>query len=124
MLGRPFSVLFRVAFIGCIIALVILAWLPAEDMTRTILGGRAEHLIAYLGTTLVMGLAFQRRPWVGVQCALLIAYAAVLEVGQLYVPGRRASVDDFAFSTAGVVVGGLLLRIARSRMIDSRHTKE
>ena len=43
------SVLLRASFIGCIIVLAILAWLPAKDLTRTTIGGHAEHFIAYLG---------------------------------------------------------------------------
>jgi VanZ family protein len=107
------------ASIGCIIALAILAWLPAEALTRTRLGGHAEHFIAYLGTAMVMGLAFQRSPRLAVQCALLIIYAAILEAGQLYSPGRRASFLDLAFSSGGVVVAGLILWMARSRRMLS-----
>jgi hypothetical protein len=44
----------RAAFIGCVIALAILAWMPAKAMTRTILGGHVEHFIAYLGTAVLM----------------------------------------------------------------------
>jgi VanZ family protein len=114
---KPFSVLFRVASISCIIALAILSWLPANELARTSLGGHVEHFIAYLGTATAMGLAFQRRPQLAMQCALLVAYAAVLEVGQLYSPGRHASVEDFAFGAAGAVSGGLLMWIVRSCML-------
>ena len=53
-------VFLRAAAIGCIVALPILAWLPATFLTRTELGGHAEHFIAYLGTAIVIGLAFQK----------------------------------------------------------------
>ena len=114
---RP--VLLRIASIGCLIALASLAWLPAEALTRTRLGGHAEHFIAYLGTAMVMGLAFQRSPRLAVQSALLIIYAAILEAGQLYSPGRHASFLDLAFSSGGVVVAGLILWMARSRRMLS-----
>ena len=52
----------HVAFVGCIIALAVLALLPAESMTRSWLGGHVEHFVAYLGTTMVRGLAFRQRP--------------------------------------------------------------
>lgn len=110
------SPLLRVAFVGCIIALAFLAWLPADAMTRSVLGGHAEHFIAYLGTTMVMGLTLQKRPRLAVQCAVIIAYAAVLEAGQLYSPSRHASLQDFAFSASGVIVGGVLLWMARTRL--------
>jgi VanZ family protein len=114
---NPLSVWLRAAFIGCIIALMTLAWLPEKAMTRTMLGGHAEHFIAYLGTATVMGLTFRKSPRLAVLCSLLIMYAAILEVGQLYSPGRHASFQDLAFSSAGVVTGGWFLWMARSRML-------
>ena len=115
---KPLSVFLRAAFIGCIIALAILSWLPATIMTRTILGGHAEHFLAYLGSAILMGLVFQKSPRLTVQCVLLIMYAAVLETGQLYSPGRHSSFQDFAYSAAGVVIGGLFLSIARIRVLS------
>ena len=114
---KPLSVFLRAACIGCIIALAILAWLPATIMMRTVLGGHAEHFVAYLGTAILMGLTFQKSPRLAVQCSLLIIYAAILEAGQLYSPGRHASLQDLAFSSAGIVIGGLFLWIARTRML-------
>jgi VanZ family protein len=113
---RLFSTFLQIAFVGSLIALAVLSWLPAVVMTRSTLGGHAEHFIAYLGITTVMGLAFQRRPRLAIQCALLIACAAILEMGQLYSPGRHASFQDFAFSSSGVLVGGLLLWLGRARL--------
>ena len=114
---KQLSVFLRCVSIGCIIALALLAWLPGTIVTRTILGGHAEHFIAYMGTSILMGLAFQKGPRPTTQF-LLIMYAGVLEAGQLYSPGRHASLQDFAFSAAGVVIGGLFLSIARSRMLS------
>jgi VanZ family protein len=114
---KPLSVFLCTAFIGCIIALATLAWLPANVMTRTTLGGHAEHFIAYLGTAISMGLTFQKSPCLAVQCALLIMYAAILEAGQLFSPGRHASFQDLTFSSAGVIVSALFLWMARPRML-------
>jgi hypothetical protein len=74
----PLSVLLRAGFIGCIIAHVTLAWLPEKVMTRTILGGHAEHFIAYLGTATITGPTFPKSPRLAVLCALLTMYAAFL----------------------------------------------
>jgi VanZ family protein len=115
---KPPPVLLRATCIGCIIALAILAWLPAKYLTRTTLGGHVEHFIAYLGTAIILGLAFRKSPSLVVQCVLLIVYAAILEAGQLYSPGRHASFQDLAFSSAGVVFGGLFLWMARPRMMS------
>ena len=113
---RVWSTILHVAFVGCIIALAILALLPAETMRRSSLGGHAEHFIAYFGTTMVMGLAFRQRPRLVLRCALLVGYAAILETAQLYSPGRHAAFQDFVFSSSGVIVGGLLLRVALARL--------
>src|SRR3954468_8108042 len=53
----PIPMLWKAAFIGCAIVLAALAWLPANAMTRTSLGGHAEHLIAYLGAATMTGFA-------------------------------------------------------------------
>lgn len=107
---------FRIAIlIGCTSVLAALAWLPPRAVTRTVLGGHAEHLLAYLGTAIVLGLTFPRSPRLAMQGALLVAYAAILEAGQMYAPGRHASLLDFAFSSTGVVMGALLLWMVRRR---------
>lgn len=115
LIAKRLSILRHVAFLGCITVLATLAWLPANTMARTALGGQVEHLIAYLGTTIVMGMAYPTNPRLAAHGVLLIGYAAILEVGQLGASGRHASFDDFAFSAAGVVIGGLCLWIARAR---------
>jgi hypothetical protein len=115
---KPLSAFLRTASIGCIIALAILTLMPAAFMMRTVLGGHAEHFVAYLGTAVLMGLAFHKRLRLSVQCVLLIVYAAALEAGQLYSSGRHASFQDLAFSAAGVVTGGLFLSLTRTRVLS------
>jgi VanZ family protein len=108
---RWLPILLRATTLCCIIVLAALALLPSGVMTRTTLGGHAEHFVAYMGTALMMGFAFRKSPPLGVQWGLLIMYAALLEAGQLYSPGRHASFHDLAFSSAGVVMGGLFVWI-------------
>ena len=116
----PILLRWKAVFIGCVIALATLAWLPANAMTRTTLGGHAEHLIAYLSTAMVMGLANRTTPWLIAQSLLLIGYAAILEAGQLYAIGRQASFQDFAFSSGGVLIGAALVWIARVCWVRTR----
>src|SRR5262245_29521358 len=87
--------------------------MPAHSMTRTALGGPAEHFVAWLGTAMVFGLVSRPTALFGPQCLLLMFYAAVLECGQLYAPGRQASFHDFAFSAGGVLLGSGLVWLAR-----------
>lgn len=115
LIDKRLFILRRVAFLGCVTALAALAWLPANTIARTALGGQVEHLIAYLGTTIVVGMAYPTHPRLAAHSVLLIGYAAILEVGQLGALGRHASFGDFAFSAAGVAIGGLCLWMARAR---------
>jgi len=100
---------FAVVLIGVLAAL---SWLPAQSIVRTGMAGQLEHLIAYAGTTIVVGVAFHRLLPLGVQCGLLILFAGILEVGQMYAPGRHSSVVDFAFSAAGTILGGIGIALA------------
>jgi VanZ family protein len=111
--GTPLASLGKAALIGCAVTLAVLAWAPAQAMTRTPLGGHAEHLIAYVGTALVFGLTSRTTSQLAAQCLLLMGYAAVLESGQLYAPGREACLNDFGFSASGVILGGVAVWVAR-----------
>lgn len=110
------SMILHVALVCCVITLALLALLPSGVVKRSSFGGHVEHFIAYLGTTLVMGLAYRSRPRLILRCGMLVAYAAILEMGQLYSPGRHAAFSDFVFSSSGVVVGGLLVWMAVPRV--------
>jgi VanZ family protein len=110
--------LLRAAFFACIALLVALSWLPGSAMVRTGISGRIEHAVAYFGTAFIMGLAYRDAPRLLVQFALLVALAAILEVGQLYVPGRTSAFLDFAASSTGVAAGGLLMRAARPGILS------
>lgn len=81
-------------------------------IARTAPGGQVEHLIAHLGTTIVMGMAYPIHPHLAAHGVLLIGYAAIIELGQLEASGRHASSGDIAFSATGVAIGGLCLWIA------------
>lgn len=113
LMERPLSTLGKAALAGCTIALAILAWTPAHGMTRTALGGPAEHVVAWLGAAMVFGLTSRTTAPPAPQCLLLMLFAAVLECGQLYAPGRQATFHDFAFSAAGVLLGSALVWLAR-----------
>ena len=58
-------------------------------MLRTGASGRLEHIVAYFISALLLVTGYPRRtPWV-IGSALAV-YAGVLEVGQIFVPGRHS----------------------------------
>jgi VanZ family protein len=86
-----------------VVALAVASWTPGEYMIRTSARGSFEHIAAYLISTLLLVSASPRAsPWmVG---GALVVYAAFLEIGQIYVPGRHSQLEDFAASCLGVAI--------------------
>ena len=97
-----------------VVGLAVASWTPGEYMIRTGVGGSFEHIAAYLISTLLLVSAFPHySPWaIG---GALAAYAGILEIGQIYVPGRHSHLEDFAASCLGVaVIVALTLWIRRT----------
>jgi VanZ family protein len=89
---------------ACVLALVWLSWIPRAWEIRTGLAGQIEHAVAYAGTALILSFA-PVRP--GRLFAALALLACVLEVGQIWVPGRTAQVIDALASIGGAALGVL-----------------
>lgn len=101
----------------CVGLLVWLSWIPAELEIRTGMAGQIEHAIAYGGTGAILAFAYQEpRRWRIV--AGLVALAGVLEIGQIWVPGRTSQLVDFAASSAGAVLGVVIGRAAIGALIN------
>src|SRR5215467_15060919 len=87
-------------------ALMAASWLPASIMVRTeTLSGHAEHALAYFATGICLTLLLQGQRSPPFIAACISAYAAVLEFGQKFVPGRHAALTDFLASTVGGLGG-------------------
>jgi VanZ family protein len=95
--------LLRWATWPCVVVLAVLSATPGDEMVRTGAPGFLEHLAGYAGAAGVAALGYGQRVSYCLIGALLIAYAGLLEVGQLWVPGRTSRALDFAFSSAGVI---------------------
>ena len=123
-LNRVPTVFLRVSAWLSVALLGVLSWLPASKMgmrpSESIgLPGYIEHLFAYFGTAAVLTLAYPRSPRLRLVGGLIV-YAAVLELGQLYVPGRAAQGIDWAAGALGAVLGVL----AVTRLISSQPAPE
>lgn len=92
------------AALSAVAAIVVLSWLPRNAMQRTGAPGPLEHVVAYCGAAglAVAVLSGERRRWLGLAFVIL---AAVLETGQVWVPGRVAQFKDFAAGGAGAILG-------------------
>lgn len=90
--------------------LAILSLLPKTEMVRTGVDGRFEHFIAYAGTMGLCAIAYARRIGTLRPALALVVYAAALELGQHFAPGRTPGVLDFAAGAAGIIVGAVVTR--------------
>jgi VanZ family protein len=100
--------LFRPLTWACVVLLAVLSLTPGDYMVRTGAPGDLEHFVAYLGTGVIACLGYARRFGYFVSAVLLCGYAGVLEVGQIWAPGRHPDFIDFASSSVGVIAGMLL----------------
>jgi VanZ family protein len=91
---------------SCYLLIAILSSVPGELRPHIPgLSDKLEHFLAFLILGAVTVLT-SPRPFSGRRSlAVVVAYAAVLEAGQFFVPGRVASLMDLAASSAGALVG-------------------
>jgi VanZ family protein len=87
---------------ACVIGLAVASWTPGQEMIRTGFNTRLEHVAAYLIAGIAVIVAYPRRPNWSI-AAILCAYAGVLELGQMYVPGRHAALLDWLASSSGAL---------------------
>lgn len=101
----------RYAVFVCVLIIVVLSLLPAQDMYRTAAPKGVEHFIAYCGTGSLMALAF-RGQWRPLAFAVvgMILLACLMEELQQFSPGRTMHISDFLASSAGAIVGIILGR--------------
>jgi VanZ family protein len=111
MISRPivlFECLGRWLVPVCVVLLAVLSLMPAEELVRTSLPGRFEHFFAYLATGAVAAVGYGRARSIRV-AILLSAYAGLLELGQIWAPGRHSQLSDFAASAAGAIAGAAFM---------------
>jgi VanZ family protein len=91
-----------------VVAFAVLSLVPRELRPHTGFAGPLEHIAAYAlaGGLLTLGYYKRNQPFVVILSLSL--YAAILEIAQIWVPGRNPTVIDFAASSAGVLIGSAL----------------
>ena len=101
-------------------SLAAVSLLPPGSLVRSgVLPGQAEHVIAYMVSTLVIVIALCDRARPRQVVLFMMSYACVLELGQLAVPGRHAAFGDALASVTGVLLGlaaGAVVLLHRGRI--------
>jgi len=110
--GSRLQWLLMACAVGCVVTLVVLSWSPGQYMVRTgILSGFEEHFLAYALSGIMVAAAMRKASPVCV-VAFFVFLAAMLELGQNFVPGRHPAIEDFFASTAGALAGVALIWLA------------
>jgi len=76
---------------------------PADWRPHADLGQDGEHALAFILTGLAFGLAYPRRRWA--VAAVAVVLIGVLELMQLWAPGRHARLEDFIVDALTAVAG-------------------
>jgi VanZ family protein len=82
--------------------------------------GHVEHFIAYFLTGLFASAVLSDRlnPWR--VASFLVIYAGILEVGQIFMPGRHAALTDFGASALGAVAGVVCFLLVSRMFLGSK----
>jgi VanZ family protein len=85
------------------LAIVVLSLGPPS--TRPVTGAphNVEHLLIFLATGVAFGLGYPRR--FSFLAMALPIFAAVIELAQIFVPGRHARLSDFLVDAAALCLG-------------------
>jgi VanZ family protein len=112
--------LFQFAGWACVIAIAALSLVAPSLRPVTALPHDLEHAAIFAITGLMLGLGYPNR--IQLQMSAMIVFAAVIELAQLYAPGRHARMIDFAVDALaaclGVACAAILLRL-RARIAES-----
>jgi VanZ family protein len=98
----------RIAGGLAVVAFAILSLVPRELRPHTGVPGPLEHIAAYAIVGGLLTFGYHKRSQLFILVLFLSLYAAILEIGQIWVPGRDPKFIDFAASSAGALIGSAL----------------
>jgi len=75
-----------------------------------------EHFAIYFATGLAFGFGYCRRPLV--VTIALAAFAGMIEIAQIFVPGRHARLNDFIVDALALCAGAVLATIFAARKLE------
>jgi VanZ family protein len=91
-----------------VVAFAVLSLVPRELRPHTGFAGSLEHVAAYAIGAGLLTLGYYKRNRPLFVVLSLTLYAAILEIAQIWTPGRDPKFIDFAASSAGALIGSAL----------------
>ena len=109
----------QLAIVSCYATIALLSSVPGGLRPHVPgFSDKLEHLVAFFLLGAVTVLAAPRESSRGRLLAMVVAYAAVLELGQMFIPGREPSLADWGASSVGAILGvttALMIPIATGK---------
>lgn len=93
----------RIIAWSLVTAIVVLSVVPPGLRPETVAPHHLEHFIIYSATGLAFGLGYDRKH--RLLAPLLVAFSGLVEIVQLFVPGRHARLGDFVIDAAAISLG-------------------
>ncbi len=93
----------RVAAWTLATAIMVLSTVPPGLRPETVVPHNLEHFAIYWATGLAFGLGYERKH--GLLAMPLVIFSGIVELIQLFVPGRHARLSDFIVDSAAVCIG-------------------
>ena len=115
-IGHKMQKLFQVAAWLLALAIIVLSLGPPSIRPMTAAGHGLEHLLMFLATGVAFALGYPRRYWI--LAIALLAFAAAIEIAQIWVPGRHARLSDFVIdATVSCLGAGLSYLLVKLRAV-------
>ena len=110
----------RMAAWLAVLTIIVLSVLPGKMRPHVLGNDFAEHVLAYFTTASLFACGYQGSSHLLSSGLLLATSAALLELVQLWVPGRTADIREFAASMLAAWLGlvvVVVVRLTRERLL-------
>ena len=102
-MAQNYQKLTKYMFWSALLIIIILALTPGDQAMDTGFSDKINHLAAFCVLCILGCQAYPKKyAWI---VAGLLLYGIVIEIGQLWAPGRSCSILDLAADTCGITGG-------------------
>jgi VanZ family protein len=117
---KKLVMLARVAAWLAVLTIIVLSVVPGKMRPHVLGNDFAEHFLAYFTTASLFASGYEGSSHLLSSGVLLATSAGLLEIVQLWVPGRNADIREFAASMLAAWLGLFVVsvvRFARERLV-------
>lgn len=106
-----------------VIAIAALSLIPGNFRPHVATSNYVEHFVAYFVVAMLLTFGNNKRAYFVTIPSLLMLSAGILEIAQLWVPGRNSAIADFAASSLGIWCGAFATSLSSKWILSLRPTE-